>query len=123
MILLAGPTDLVADCERRAQVSPSLQALFNHPRELDDVIRTKLREASPLTHVSKQSPPCLLIHGTVDESVPYSQSEIFKARLQDLGVPCDLITIPAAGHRLREWNDLRPAYEREMIDWLRKQRF
>jgi alpha-L-fucosidase 2 len=123
MILLAGPTDLVADCERRGQVSPSLQALFNHPPELDDGIRAKLREASPLTHVSKQSPPCLLIHGTADESVPYSQSEIFQARLQDLRIPCELITIPAAGHRLREWHDLRPAHEREMIDWLLKRAF
>jgi alpha-L-fucosidase 2 len=123
MIILAGPTDLVADCERRGQVSPSLQALFNHPPELDDAIRTKLREASPLTHVSKQAPPCLLIHGTADESVPYSQSEIFQAKLQDLGVPCELIKIPGAGHRLREWHDLRPAYEREMIDWLEQHAF
>jgi alpha-L-fucosidase 2 len=119
MIILAGPTDLVADCERRGQVSPSLQALFDHPPALDDAIRAKLREASPLTHVSKQSPPCLLIHGTADESVPYSQSELFQAKLQDLGVPSDLITIPAAGHRLREWNSQRPTYEREMIDWWR----
>lgn len=120
MILLAGPTDLVADCQRRAQVSPSLQALFDHPPELDDALRTKLHEASPLTRLSKNAPPCLLIHGTADESVPYSQSEVFQAKLQDLGVPCELITIPGAGHRLRERHDLRPAYERAMIDWLRR---
>ncbi len=36
LVLLAGPTDLVADCERRGGVSPALQALFDRDVTLDD---------------------------------------------------------------------------------------
>ena len=50
LVLLAGPTDLVADCERRGGVSPSLQALFGRDVKLDDAIRVILRDASPIVH-------------------------------------------------------------------------
>jgi alpha-L-fucosidase 2 len=118
LVILAGPTDLVADCERRGEVSPSLQALFDDDPELDDEIRAQLKEASPLTYVNADTPPCLLIHGDMDESVPYSQSEVWQDKLQQLGVPCELITISGGGHRLREWDDLNPTFEQQMIDWL-----
>ena len=48
VVLLAGPTDLVADCERRGGLSPSLQALFNRGLAIDDDVRTILRDASPI---------------------------------------------------------------------------
>jgi alpha-L-fucosidase 2 len=121
LVLLAGPTDLVADCERRGGVSPSLQALFDRGLEIDDETRAILRETSPLNHLTAQSPPTLLIHGTVDESVLYSQSVNYQARLAELGVPCELITIPGGEHRLQKWNSLKPSYERQWADWLAKE--
>jgi acetyl esterase/lipase len=121
LVVLAGPTDLVADCERRSGVSPALQALFNHDIQLDDEIRAKLRDASPLTHLTSKLPPTLLIHGNADESVPYSQSEVFQAKLKELGVPCELITIPGGSHRIREWDDIDPEYEQAMVTWLNEQ--
>ena len=57
LVVLAGPTDLVADCERRSGVSPALQALFDHDIKLDDAIRAKLRDASPLSHLTSNLPP------------------------------------------------------------------
>ena len=80
-------------------MSPSLQALFDHDVKLDDAIRAKLRDASPLFHVTKKTPPTLLIHGTIDESVPYGQSVNFQAKLRKMDVPCELITIPGGEHR------------------------
>jgi alpha-L-fucosidase 2 len=118
MVLFAGPTDLVADCERRGGLSPSLQALLSRKLALDDEARAILHEMSPLTHVSDKTPPCLLIHGTVDESVPYSQSVIFQAKLQELGVPGELVTIPGGEHRMRDWKTLNPDHERKMVEWL-----
>jgi acetyl esterase/lipase len=118
LVVYAGPTDLEADCERRKGLSPSLQALFDHDVELDDAIRTKLRDASPLYHVSKKTPPTLLIHGTIDESVPYGQSVKFQAKLAEMKVPCDLITIPRGGHRTQEWRWRVPDYERQVRYWL-----
>lgn len=120
MVLLAGPTDLVADCERRGGVSPSLQALFNRDVKLDDDVRAILRDASPIVHATADAPPCLLIHGTVDVSVLYSQSVNFQHRMKELGVPCELVTIPGGEHRLRDWQRLNPEYEHKMIDWLER---
>jgi len=121
LVLFAGPTDLVADCERRGGVSPALQALFDHDIKLDDSIRSKLAAASPLNHLTDRMPPTLLIHGTVDESVPYSQSVVFQTKLLKLQVPCELITIPGVEHRLRDWQRLNPEYETELINWLKEE--
>jgi alpha-L-fucosidase 2 len=118
LVVYAGPTDLEADCERRKGLSPSLQALFDHDVELDDAIRAKLRDASPLYHVTTKTPPTLLIHGTIDESVPYGQSVNFQAKLTEMKVPCDLITIPRGAHRTQEWGWRVPDYERQVRYWL-----
>jgi acetyl esterase/lipase len=45
------------------------------------------KEASPITHVSKQSPPTLLLHGTIDTIVPPSQSVVLMEKLEANGVP------------------------------------
>ena len=120
LVLFAGPTDLVADCERRGGVSPALQALFDHDIKLDETIRGKLADASPLNYLSDRMPPTLLIHGTVDESVPYSQSVVFQEKLKKLHVPCELITIPGGEHRLRDWQQLNPEYESKLVSWLQQ---
>lgn len=56
------------------------------------------REASPLTHVSAQTPPMLLIHGTADEVVPFEQSTLMQAALNAQGIPNRLIAVEGAGH-------------------------
>lgn len=119
-VLYAGPIDLVADCERRGQVSPALQALFDRGPELDDEARAILRDTSPINHLHADLPPFLLIHGTLDESVPYNQSTSLKARLDELGVPCELVTIPGASHNIRAWKMFDTGYEQKMVDWLEK---
>ena len=81
-----------------------------------------MRDASPIVHVSAESPPCLLIHGTVDESVLYSQSQDYQKKLQSLGVPCDLITIPGGSHNIELWETIDNGYKQKMIDWLRPRR-
>lgn len=118
LVVLAGPTDLVADCERRGEVSPALQALFDHGPEIDDEARTILRDTSPLNHLTPHAPPTLLVHGTVDESVPYSQSVNYQKRMAELGVQCELITIAGGDHRLRTWEDRDPSYQGKMMEWI-----
>jgi acetyl esterase/lipase len=120
LVVLAGPTDLVADCERRGGMSPSLQALFDRDITLDDEARAILRQTSPLNQVTGKMPPSLLIHGTLDVSVPYSQSVNFQAKLKELGTSCDLITIPGGEHRMRDWKSLQPGYEQNMVRFLNR---
>jgi acetyl esterase/lipase len=45
------------------------------------------KEASPITHVSKQSPPTILLQGTIDAIVPLSQSVKLAEALEANNVP------------------------------------
>lgn len=54
--------------------------------------------ASPLNHVSPAAAPVLLLHGTNDTTVPYSQSVAMQRRLRGAGVKAELFTAEGAGH-------------------------
>lgn len=54
--------------------------------------------ASPSTHATAAMPPTLFVHGDADRMVPIQQSELMHARLQELGVPSELVRIPGADH-------------------------
>ncbi|MBI3161945.1 MAG: alpha/beta hydrolase [Chloroflexi bacterium] len=54
--------------------------------------------ASPVTYVSADDPPFLILHGEQDMLVPIEQSEIFLAALQQAGVPAELVRVIHAGH-------------------------
>ena len=56
------------------------------------------QEASPVTHVTADDPPFLLIHGDSDTTVPFQQSEIMEAALRHVGVAVKLIRVPGAEH-------------------------
>ena len=55
-------------------------------------------EASPVTYVSADDPPFLLVHGEVDTAVPFDQAERMKAALEAQGVLVELVGIPEQGH-------------------------
>jgi acetyl esterase/lipase len=54
----------------------------------------------PIRHVTAKYPPALLIHGIEDTDVPYSESRNMTARLAEVGVTYEFITVPGAGHGL-----------------------
>src|SRR5262249_46809491 len=54
----------------------------------------------PIRNVSRGYPPTLLIHGTNDTDVPYEQSKAMAAKLAEVGVEHELLTVPGAGHGL-----------------------
>lgn len=92
---------------------------------LDPLIRQKgeqeaLKEASPITYVSKHAPPFLLIQGDKDEYIPYTEDTNLQTALRKDGVRCDLIRIPGGTHGTGSWNTLPnvPDWEREMVEWL-----
>jgi acetyl esterase/lipase len=57
-----------------------------------------LATASPVTHVDKNNPPALLIHGTADTMVPSSQSEELYNLMKASGAQVDLLLIDGVGH-------------------------
>ncbi len=62
------------------------------------------REASPLTHVSKRTPPMLFIDGELDRpGVRYTE---FCCKLDKHGIPHEFVMMPGAPHpfwNMREW--------------------
>jgi arylsulfatase A len=53
---------------------------------------------SPVTYISKDSAPILLIHGDADRTVPIAQSQGMLERCRKAGVRADLITMKGAPH-------------------------
>ena len=53
---------------------------------------------SPMTYVSKNSPPTFIVHGDADSTVPYQQSVALHKKLQDAGVITEFMTVPGGGH-------------------------
>ena len=56
------------------------------------------RNISPISHVSADDPPTLIIHGDADKLVPIQQAEILVKKLKDAGVEAKLVTKPGAAH-------------------------
>jgi acetyl esterase/lipase len=71
------------------------------------------RQISPITHVSEDDPPTLLIHGDADKLVPIQQSEILLKKLKEAGVEARLIVKPGAAHG---WPD-QSAEVTAIADW------
>ncbi len=70
--------------------------------ELPDLIT----DASPITHVSAASPPCLLVHGDEDQALPAAHSERFQHALTVAGVESVCQIVPRAGHCFTGYGDV-----------------
>ena len=53
---------------------------------------------SPITHVSKDSAPTLIMHGDKDFLVPLQQAEVMIEKLNEAKVPCELVVKKGGGH-------------------------
>jgi len=58
-------------------------------------------DASPVTHVTSDDAPVLLVHGDADRLVPLSQSQAMQAALAAAEVENQLIVVKHASHNLR----------------------
>lgn len=73
---------------------------------------------SPLSHVTADDPPMLLIHGDKDELVKLDNSERIVTALREKKVPCDLVVIEGAGHGFPGEQGKRAS--EALIDWFDK---
>jgi acetyl esterase/lipase len=53
---------------------------------------------SPMTYVTKNSPPVFIVHGDADPTVPYQQSVELHKKLVEAGVKTEFITVPGGLH-------------------------
>ena len=64
------------------------------PKRLEEIAR----QISPVSHVSPDDPPTLIIHGDQDRLVPLQQSELIVEKLKKAGVETNLVVKKGAGH-------------------------
>jgi acetyl esterase/lipase len=64
----------------------------------DDFENRLYREASPVTHVTADDAPMLLMHGDQDLIVPIKQSETMESSLKQAGVKVSFIRVPGGKH-------------------------
>lgn len=80
------------------------------------------KEISPIQYAD-QAPPMLMLHGTVDQLVPYDQSVSMCQAVKDAGGDCTLVEFPGADHGFigEKWGT--PDSDRGLsltVDWLRE---
>jgi acetyl esterase/lipase len=60
--------------------------------------KDKVQRANPITYVTKDDPPFLIVHGDADPIVPYNQSEILRDALVKAGMGVTFYTVRGGGH-------------------------
>ncbi len=89
-----GPTDLTTEFSRtNSTVTNFLARTYDQAPEV-------FLEASPIHYLNKTNPPTLILHGTSDQIVPLSQSDLLKAKLDSLGVPNVYCKVPLWPHTM-----------------------
>ncbi len=58
----------------------------------------RVARANPITYVSTDDPPFLIVHGDADPLVPHHQSVLLAAALEQAGVPVTFYTVKGGGH-------------------------
>jgi len=56
------------------------------------------QRANPITYVTKDDPPFLIVHGDKDQSVPHNQSQLLYEALKKADAQVKLHTVKGAGH-------------------------
>ena len=103
---LYGPSDLPQMGEvpgfedHHDPASPESLVLGGPVREMAGAARI----ANPITYISEDTPPFMILHGTADPVVPISQSELLYDALVAKGVEADFYRIEGAGHATVEFN-------------------
>jgi len=82
----------------------------------DKKSRELLKDFSPISHVAKDNPPMLIIHGDKDRIVPIQQARLFADRCKAEGAKCELIIKEGADHG---WQEMGKDVEK-FADWFDK---
>lgn len=95
-----GPTNLLAAkwFKIRKRLSVVDLLLGSKIEEKQDLAK----QASPITYVSKDDPPFLIVHGTADNTVPFEQAEMFDKALRKANVSVTFVKIIGGKHGIGE---------------------
>ena len=76
-----GPTDLTTDFAKKQELVEE----FIGGKTFDEA-PDAYKLASPLFHLTRDDPPTLIFHGTIDSVVPIAQADILMKKLKELGI-------------------------------------
>lgn len=96
VLTMAGLSDFTADMP--GGINSSIYYAFGKLAGTDDPVNIA---ASPITYITPDAPPFLIIHGDNDGVVPVEQSQILHERLVAAGVPSTLIIVEGGDHSLQ----------------------
>lgn len=96
-----GPTDFLSmgknAIDHDAPDSPEAKLIGGPVQQNKD----KVAAANPITYVTRDDPPFLIMHGDKDDVVPINQSELFHDALKKAGVHVIYEVVEGAGHGFR----------------------
>jgi len=89
---------------------PNALVLFNPAVDLGGIAKNakakkrfpevfnRRKEISPLHHVKKGAPPCIIFHGTDDKTVPFESVQRFYKAMKEAGNICQIVHFEGKGH-------------------------
>ncbi len=95
-----GPTDFTKMGGGHDQPNSPEARLLGGPVQEN---KHKAARANPITYITKDDPPFLILHGDRDATVPFNQSELLFAALKKAGVDVTFQPVKGAGHDGREF--------------------
>jgi acetyl esterase/lipase len=82
--------------------------------------REEVARANPISYITPDDPPFLIMHGDRDRTVPLSQSELLHHALQEAGVESTLVVVPGSGHGFRgatpRWREILQRHPQAFFD-------
>lgn len=115
VIARAAPVDFIL----RDKTTPFLDYERSEADDTSSDAYKRHVEASPITYVTPEAPPFLIIHGDADDTVYINQGEAMHKALQDAGATVNFLRIPGGTHGPTFGDpDNSPDYKGEMTTWL-----
>jgi acetyl esterase/lipase len=100
-IPFAGPTDwrLLSQIPHR---HPAYRQLIGYKpgTPANEMDPDRIKDVSPVSFVSPDDPPMLIVHGDADPTVPFEHARVLEAALKKAGVPVELDVIKGGKHNV-----------------------
>lgn len=98
-IPFAGPTDwgLLSRIEHG---HPAFRQLIGYKpgTPASEMAADRIKDVSPVSFVSADDPPMLIVHGDADRVVPVEHAQVLEAALKKAGVPVELQVVKGGNH-------------------------
>jgi acetyl esterase/lipase len=82
-----------------------------HPKEAEELFN----KYSPVNYIDSLTPPTLIVHGTADQVVPMSQSQLLAGILDSVSIPNEVHFMPGTNHAFQGASEQQKAEMEQLI--------